>query len=92
MVDRSLSAAQVLDHAVFALEVAARTQAPDLALAAIRAALQGLDADDVARVAACLALQAVRGRPPAEVAAWVETLALEHQMMLDAPPGAGFGG
>ncbi|MFD8556801.1 hypothetical protein ACFV1N_05870 [Streptosporangium canum] len=92
MVDRSLSSAQVFDHALFSLEVCARSYLPDLALAAVRRALQGLDADDVARVAACLALQAVRGRPPAEVAAWLEVLALEHQMMLPGPRGAGSDG
>ncbi|MFI6513581.1 hypothetical protein ACIBCT_38760 [Streptosporangium sp. NPDC050855] len=92
MADGSLSSAEVLDRAVFALELAAHAHVPDLALSTIRAGLQDLDSVDVARVAACLALQAVRGRAPAEVAAWLETLTLEHLALLDAPPGAGSGG
>ncbi|GGQ23659.1 hypothetical protein [Streptosporangium pseudovulgare] len=92
MAEGRLSSAEVADHALFALEVAARSCVPDLALSAIRRALQGLAADDVARVAACLALQAVRGRPPAAVAAQLEVLALEHQMMLDFPAGSGGSG
>jgi predicted alpha/beta-hydrolase family hydrolase len=86
MADRPpLSRAEVLDRAVFALELAARTTTPDATLTTIRNALHDLDARDLRRVVACLALQAVLARPAAEVAAWIERLQLEHLMILEKP-------
>lgn len=93
MADGGLSSAEVFDKAVFSLEVASRSMAnPGAGLAVIRGYLHGASADDLRRVVACLATHAVTAIPPEKLARWVETLALEHQMMLDAPEGAGSGG
>ncbi|MFI7461860.1 hypothetical protein [Nonomuraea sp. NPDC049646] len=82
-----LSRSQVLDQAVFALELAAGTATPDTALAAIRNALGDLDAADVRRVAACLAWNAVRAMPPADVQRWIQQLSLEHLLSLEGGDG-----
>jgi hypothetical protein len=84
-----LSPAGVLDQAVFALEVAARSTTPDAALNATLRALDEFDVEDVRRVLACLAMAAVRAMSPAEVQRWLDRLRLEHLMILESRDGPG---
>jgi hypothetical protein len=88
MADRPpLSSAEVLDRAVFALELAAGATTPDSPLVAIRNSLVDLDGAELRRVVACLAWNAVRVVPPAELSAWLERLSLEHLMSMEARDG-----
>jgi hypothetical protein len=77
-----LSRAEVLDRAVFALELAARSATPDTAEHLIRTSLDGLPAEDLQQVIACLASAAVRQVPAERVGPWLERLALEHLLSL----------
>jgi hypothetical protein len=82
-----LTGAQALDRAVFVLETAARTTTADAAQSAVATALDDLNAEDLRRVVACLAENAVRAAPPIHVARWIERLTLEHLLLLDYADG-----
>jgi hypothetical protein len=89
MADRPpLTSPQVLDRAVFVLELAARTSTPVDALAAVQHMLGDLDAAELRRVVACLAVNAVRAMPPVDAARWIERLSLEHLVILGSADGA----
>lgn len=84
MAEGPLSDSEILDRAILAMEVAHGTYDPREAMRNVAAhALHGLSSTDLILVAAYLAVNAVRGRPPAELATLLETLRLEHLITLD---------
>lgn len=79
----ALTDVEALDRAVFALEVASGVADPGAAINAVRLTTTDLDATDLRRVLACLAVRAARAMPSADVVRWLDTLRLEHLVSLE---------